>query len=310
MTELPKGVWPVMLTPFSSDKTIDWEGLDRLTDWYIDSGVAGLFSVCLSSEIYELTNEERLQLAGRVVTRSSERVPVVAAGTFGGETKEQADFVRQMADTGVDAVVAIVCQLADDSETDQTWKANMEALLEQTGDIPMGLYECPKPYHRVLDAEHTRWCASTGRFLFLKETSGRMELIAEKIETTRNSRLSFYLANTPNLLSTLQEGGDGYSGIGANFIPELFVWLCSNFATEPEDAAKVQRFLSLVQHLAAHKYPISAKRFLSLLGLGIRDVCRVSRDPLTDSDVKALNHLKEAVEEIRTEIGMTEPVAL
>ena len=309
MTELPKGVWPVMLTPFSSDGKIDFEGLDQLTDWYIDSGVSGLFAVCLSSEIYELSNEERLLLANRGVSRSGGRVPVVTSGTFGGEVGAQADFVRQIADTGVDAVVAIVCQLADDSETDQTWKANMEALLEQTGDISMGLYECPKPYHRVLDAEHIRWCASTGRFLFLKETSGRMELIAEKIEATRNSPLSFYLANTPNLLATLQEGGNGYSGIGANFIPELYVWLCRNFATEPEAATKVQRFMSLVQHLAGYKYPISAKRFLSMVGLGIEEVCRVACEPLRETDIKGLEHFRESIEDIRTEIGLAEPVA-
>ena len=305
---LPKGVWPVMLTPFSADNKIDWDALDRLTDWYIDSGVAGLFAVCLSSEIYELSDEERLGLANRVVRRSNGRVPVVASATFGGAIEGQANLVRQMADTGVDAVVAIVCKLADVAETEQTWKANVERLLEQTQDIPMGLYECPKPYHRVLDGEQIRWCASTGRFLFLKETSGRLELIVEKIEATRGSSLSFYLANTPNLLATLQEGGDGYSGIGANFIPELYVWLCRHFAEAPDVAAKVQRFMSLIQHLAAYKYPVGAKRFLSNLGLGIRDGCRVASEPLTDTDVKALEHLRASIEEIRVEIGIVESV--
>ena len=26
---LPGGAWPVMLTPFTEDKRIDWDGLDR-----------------------------------------------------------------------------------------------------------------------------------------------------------------------------------------------------------------------------------------------------------------------------------------
>ena len=51
MTDLPKGVWPVMLTPFTQDGAIDWDGVDAITNWYIDSGVAGLFAVCLSSEM-------------------------------------------------------------------------------------------------------------------------------------------------------------------------------------------------------------------------------------------------------------------
>ena len=28
------GSWPVMITPFNEDKSIDWNSLDRLTDWY------------------------------------------------------------------------------------------------------------------------------------------------------------------------------------------------------------------------------------------------------------------------------------
>ena len=63
MVDLPKGVWPVMLTPFTADGAIDWDGVDVLTDWYIESGVAGLFAVCASSEMYHLTEGERYALA-------------------------------------------------------------------------------------------------------------------------------------------------------------------------------------------------------------------------------------------------------
>ena len=51
-----------------------------LTEWYIQSGVAGIFSVCLSSEMYQLSNEERLAIARRVVEKAAGRVPVVAGG--------------------------------------------------------------------------------------------------------------------------------------------------------------------------------------------------------------------------------------
>ena len=87
------GVWPVMITAFTRNKQIDWDGMDRLTDWYIDSGIAGLFAVCGSSEMRELTSEERLALATRVVKRVNGRIQVVATGTFGGAVEEQAAFV-------------------------------------------------------------------------------------------------------------------------------------------------------------------------------------------------------------------------
>lgn len=51
-----------MITPFK-DGHIDWPMVDALVEWYVENGVAGIFSVCLSSEMYHLSVEERLQLA-------------------------------------------------------------------------------------------------------------------------------------------------------------------------------------------------------------------------------------------------------
>lgn len=83
--------------------------------------------------------------------------------------EEQAAFVKEMK-THVDAVVVIVANMAKKDEDNAAWKRNVQALLDLTGDIPLGLYECPVPYHRLLDAETLQWCAETGRFLFHKDT--------------------------------------------------------------------------------------------------------------------------------------------
>ena len=38
-TEYAGGVWPVMLTPFTAENKIDENALEKLTEWYIGSGV-------------------------------------------------------------------------------------------------------------------------------------------------------------------------------------------------------------------------------------------------------------------------------
>jgi len=294
----------VMLTPFKQDGAIDWPGVDALTDWYIDAGVAGLFSVCLSSEMYHLTEDERLTLAKHVVDRSAGRVPVVASGTFGGSTEGQADFVKCMYDAGVDGVVVLACQLVGADDSEDAWRKQAEQLLSLTGEIPLGLYECPSPYHRVLSSNLIGWCASTGRFLFTKDTSCRMDWIAPKAEAVRDSSLRFFNANTPTLLASLKVGGDGYCGTAANFYPELFVWLCDNFRNAPELAEKVQQFLSVANPLAAHKYKTSAKLFLSMLGLPIEPVCRDSEVTFRDDELTMLRHLRGMVQAQREMLGL------
>ena len=48
----PGGSWPVMLTPFTAENTVDYPALKELVDWYIENGVSGMFSVCQSSEMF------------------------------------------------------------------------------------------------------------------------------------------------------------------------------------------------------------------------------------------------------------------
>jgi len=299
------GVWPVMLTPFRNDGAIDWDGLDALVEWYLDAGVAGLFASCLSSEMFELTPDERARLAAHVVNRAAGWVPVVAAGAFGESIAAQADAVKRMAETGVAAVVLTVNQAASEYDSDAVWQANTEALLAATPNVALGLYECPRPYHRKLSPELLGWAARTGRFRFLKDTCCDLTLIRAKLDAVRGTAMGWYNAHCPSLLESLRLGGHGYSGIAASFYPELFVRLCAVFANHPDEAERLQRFLTLADGTIRHRYPASAKRWLGMLGLPIGETCRVSVPaPRPDDDERlVLENLREAVADSRLATG-------
>lgn len=303
-TPLPEGVWPVMLTPFQADRSIDWRGLDQLIEWYLEAGVKGLFAVCLSSEFYDLTPDERLALAAHVVKRVDGRVPVVASGTFGGPIAQQATFVRRMFNTGVQAVVLLACQMASEEESDACWQARVEELMECTGDIPLGLYECPVPYKRLVALEQMRWAAGTGRFLFHKDTSCRIGEIRAKIEAARGTPLRFYNAHAGTLLESLQAGGDGYTSIAANFYPSLFVWLCEHWRVQPEKAERLQHFLTVADMAVRHKYPASAKQFLRRCGLAIHPYCRRGDEEFVEFDGRVLDSLAVMAKAFEAELGI------
>ena len=92
----PGGVWPVMLTPFTEDGHIDENGLRALVDWYIESGVKGLFAACQSSEIHEMNFEERMRIAEITVSAAAGRVPVVASGHTSDSLEDQAKDINTM----------------------------------------------------------------------------------------------------------------------------------------------------------------------------------------------------------------------
>src|ERR1700761_2597665 len=148
MIQTKKGFIPVMLTPFKNNGDIDYDILTQLTEIYLKAGAAGLFANCLSSEMFELEDDEKLQAIKHVIKVADGAVPIVATGTFGGPISKQADFIKKVNDTGVDAVIVITSLLADENEPDEVFNDRVFELFDQTGNIPLGFYECPVPYKR------------------------------------------------------------------------------------------------------------------------------------------------------------------
>ncbi|MCC9075427.1 dihydrodipicolinate synthase family protein [Litorilinea aerophila] len=301
---LPDGLWPVMLTAFHPDGRIDWAGMDALTDWYLQAGAAGLFANCLSSEMYHLSPTERLALTRHVVARVDGRVPVVATGTFGGSLPAQARFIQEMADTGVAAVVVITSQLATQEEPDAVLQERLDHLLQLTGEIPLGLYECPDPYKRLLSPELAAWAGQTGRFLYLKDTTCDPVAIRAKLAALHGTSLRLFNANTASALESLQDGAAGLSPIAANAYPELFAWLCRHFDTHPEEARKVQRLLRLMEAVINIQYPAAAKLLLQKRGLPIQVTCRSMKATFRYEHHAMLDSVLETVLVLRQELAM------
>jgi 4-hydroxy-tetrahydrodipicolinate synthase len=298
------GLWPVMLTPFRNDGAIDWPGVDALTEWYLEKGATGLFAVCQSSEMFTLTPDERLELARRIVHRVDGRVPVVASGTFGGPVGTQAEFTRAMADTGIAAAVVLTNQFNSPDEDEASFAHQLERLLELTDPVPLGLYECPVPYKRLLSPELLSRLARTGRFLYHKDTVCDIELLKPKIDAVLGTPLVLFNANTPTALDSLRHGAAGISPIAANIYPELFAWLCARFRDRPEEARDLQRMLAVMEGVVVLRYPVGAKHALRQRGLPISTHCRATDPQLNPDDRALLGYLLETVEKLNGEWGL------
>ncbi|UQZ83676.1 putative 2-keto-3-deoxy-galactonate aldolase YagE [Paenibacillus konkukensis] len=269
------GVWPTMVTPFTDDNEIDYEALEKLIEWYIAKGVDGLFAVCQSSEMFYLRLEERVKLASFVKAKAAGRVPVIASGHIADSPEEQLEELRAMAATGIDALVLITNRLARQDEPDDVWLANLEKLLAGLPDsVPLGFYECPYPYKRLISPELLKRCAETGRFRFLKDTSCDVGNMRAKLEAVRGTGLRIYNANSATLLETIKLGMTGYSGVMANFHPELYVRLMKQASAEPEEAELLASFLSMASLIEKQLYPVNAKYYLMLEGVLSNFECR------------------------------------
>lgn len=275
MHTIPDGVWPTLTTPYKEDGEIDYAVLERQIDWYLENGASGLFAVCQSSEMFNLSLRERLELARASVRFAGGRVPVIASGHVAPTIRDQAEEARMMADTGVAAVVLVSNRLAGEREGDDAFKRNLESFLGALGEgILLGFYECPAPYKRLLSPEAMRFAASTGRFGFLKDTSCSVENIEAKLAIVKGTGFKVFNANSATLLDSLRAGASGYSGVMANFHTDLYAWLCENWKAEPERAEELQAFLGLSSVIEYQYYPVSGKYAFALAGLPYGLSCR------------------------------------
>ena len=262
-------VWPTMVTPFKEDLSIDYNALEKLVEWYIERGVSGLFAVCQSSEMHQLSFRERIELSSAVMKVSAGRVPVISSGHVSSSPEDQIEEIKAIADTGVDAVILVTNLLARQSEPDSVWKERMETILSSIpDDVRLGLYECPYPYKRLLSDDLLKWIVSTGRFYYLKDTCCDIDTIKERSEMAAGSNLKLYNANAATLPGSLKSGYSGYCGIMTNFHPELYVQLCDNWSDGTTEIQRLQNFIGIASVIEYQYYPINAKYLLQLEGLG------------------------------------------
>ena len=289
---------PVMITPFNLKAKVDLETVSTLIDFYLAAGVKGFFANCLSSEMYSITEDERLELTRHVVKYVNGRVPVVATSSFGLTIDDKAEFTKRIYDTGIDAAILITGHYANIEDSDDILLRNFERMFRLTGTIPLGMYECPAPYKRILGANVFSQLLSSGRFVYHKDTSISLESVQAKLEVvkTANKGFEFYDAHSPNAMYSLQMGAKGMSSISGNFYPEILVWMVNN-ATDPakqEEVKWLQGEISRVDPLIHIAYPMSAKYFLRKRGLPVRTISRATALELTPEQKKTLDGIHDS----------------
>lgn len=295
-----------MLTPFLSNGNIDYPALTQLTEIYLQAGSSGLFANCLSSEMFELTDKERIQAIKHIIKVVNGAVPVVATGTFGGPISQQADFVKAVSDTGVEAVIAITSLLADEKEDDQIFSERVFDLLKQTDDIPLGFYECPVPYKRIIKPELLADFVATGRVIYHKDTSLDIAVIKQKLKLTEGHAFGLYDAYVVHAVESLKAGSAGLSCIQGNYFPELIVWLCDHYNDNhlKDEVAVVQQFLIDNMDVMHNVYPVVSKYFLQKRGLNISTFTRRNVGAFTPNVVKEVEKLFDDYTALRSDLNI------
>lgn len=301
------GIYPTVITPYRADGTVDLDTVQKYIEWYGVNGCHGVLSLCQSTELDFLTDDEILAINRRVYAQAKampKPLSMAVSGHVRGTPERQADMLNRVYDTGVEALIWITNRLDPENLGDDEWLKNAEVLLSRLPeDVPLGMYECPTPYKRLVTPRILQWCADTGRFVFMKDTCCDAAEIRSRTKLLEGTGFGLYNANCQTLLDSLRHGAAGYCGIMPNFHPKLYVWLYENFQKQPEKADWLQSFLCTAGFIEnGVPYPLTAKYAMTLHGMETLPVSRNRKPeeftPYAASCVEQLLKLSEYFEEI------------
>lgn len=104
MNDSLRGIFNITPTPFNLDGSLDLDGIPRLLEFILNTGVQGVTILGVMGEGAKLTESERDQVIGAVVETVAERVPVVV-GTSHGSTDVCRAYSQRAQQLGATAVM-------------------------------------------------------------------------------------------------------------------------------------------------------------------------------------------------------------
>lgn len=139
LTSDARGVFPIAPTPFFDDGAIDMASLDRLTDFYLGSGCAGITVLGQLGEAPKLEHAEALSIASRVVARAGV-LPVVVGVSAPGFAAMRALAGEVMARGAAGVMIAPPNTLRTDDQIVAYYRQAVEAI---GADVPFVLQDYP-----------------------------------------------------------------------------------------------------------------------------------------------------------------------
>lgn len=285
---LTHGSLPPMITPMTSDASgIDPEGIAALVEWHIAQGTTGLFVVCTTGEMFQLTADEMVEAVKAAVESANGRIPIIGGLPF-PDLDRKIEVGRRYAEVGASGIVAV--QPYEDPLDEQVWYEHFMRFADAVAE-PVLIYENPK-WPTCLTPHLVARLTASGRYIGMKDCTGDVERLAA-IANAGKDGFGVMQAVQEQLLSSLMCGATGSCCTASNTHPHLYRRIYDLVKENRIDEAyavqdKIRRWLLL------YKQANSAKHILNAIGLPVNVASR--RDgPVTGDRLAYARALAELV---------------
>mgnify|MGYP003203729861 FL=1 len=276
MQNIFKGLGIALITPFSSDGSVDYVTLGRLLDYQLKNGADFFCILATTGETPTLTKEEKQRIKELVVEKVGDKVPILM-GCGGNNTAEVVNELKTADFSGIDGVLS-VCPYYNKPSQKGLYQ-HFKAIAGAT-KLPVVLYNVPGRTGVNLKAETTvRLARDCDNIVAVKEASGSLEQVDEII---KNKPDDFDVISGDDALTfpMIACGAVGVISVIGNALPKEFsrmIRLEKN--GEIDSARKIHhRFTDLFNLLFVDGNPAGVKAMLHEMGM-IENVLRLPLVP-------------------------------
>lgn len=288
-----QGSFVALVTPMLADGSPDFNALEELIDWQIESGTNGIVAVGTTGESATVSVKEHLKILEKTIDFARGRVPVVA-GTGANSTQEAIELTQKAAELGADYALLV---------TPYYNKPNQEGLFQHfikiadSVDISQILYNVPSRTACDLKPETVLKLATHQNIVGIKEATDSSERLSELIRISNSiadqKYFSVFSGDDPSFNSFMAKGGHGVISVAANIVPKYISQICSlNLSNQFDDAKELNSILNnLYELLFVESNPIPVKWMLNKMGR-IQTGIRLPLVPLNEAfHEKTLNEM-------------------
>lgn len=141
MRQVLKGVYPIIPTPFDKDGNVALHDIEKMIDYAVECGVAGVVVNDYLSEIEFLCDDERYAIAETALRHAKDRIAVIV-GISGQAPNRMVEYARHACRHGAAALLASVPFLKA-YQTGKSYDKGFRCVDEMI-DIPIILQNAPE----------------------------------------------------------------------------------------------------------------------------------------------------------------------
>jgi 4-hydroxy-tetrahydrodipicolinate synthase len=252
-----------LVTPMFEDGSIDWESLDALAEWHVDSGTAAIVPVGTTGESATIAVPEHCKIVKRVVEQVKGRIPVIA-GTGANATKEAIELTAAAKDAGADACLLVTPYY--NKPTQEGLFRHYEAIAAAV-DIPQVLYNVPGRTACDMLPETVKRLSAIEQVVAIKEATGDLARTLKILELC-GTDMVIYSGDDATACDLMLNGAKGTISVTANVAPSQMAAMCDAAVAGKADEAHDLDELLLGLHagLFLESNPIPVKWALMEMG--------------------------------------------